>query len=100
MNDVAILRRFDNMIWGIIGLLGTIILLAPMFTDFRIVWRTFILVLLVSSKRAAVSWFYLGKRYDPRLSSALGAAAQILAFCAVGTPLSYRAARAGFPLQD
>lgn len=100
MNDVAILRRFDNIIWGVIGLLGTIILLAPVFTEFRIVWRTFILVFLVSSTLAAGSWFYLAKRYDPRLSSALGAAAQILAFCAVGTPLSYLAASAGFPLQD
>jgi len=100
MNEVVILRRFDKIIWGVISLLGTIILLAPMFTDFQIVWRTFILVLLASSTLSAGSWFYLAKRYDPRLSSALGAAAQILAFCALGTPLSYLAARVGFPLQD
>jgi hypothetical protein len=90
----------DNIIWGVIVLLAAIILLAPTFTDFRIGWHTFVLVLLALPMLCTGSWFYLAKRYDPRLSSALGAAAQIMAFCAVGTPLSYLAASAGFPLQD
>ncbi|MCC6946514.1 MAG: phosphatase PAP2 family protein [Bradyrhizobiaceae bacterium] len=44
--------------------------------------------------------FYEVKRPDPRIASALGGAGQIIAFSAVGAPLSYLAASAGLPLQD
>jgi len=40
------------------------------------------------------------RRPDPRLASGLEATAQVVAFAAVGAPLSYLAAAANLPLQD
>lgn len=104
-NDFSIdrtvaLRRLDIVIWGIIGLAGAVILLSPVATDFKIVWRSFYLPVSASALLVSGSWFYSVRRCDPRLSSALGGTAQLVMFSAVGAPLSYLAASAGLPLQD
>ena len=44
--------------------------------------------------------FYLTSRPDPRLAAALGSTAQIIAFAAVGAPLSYVGASLNLPLHD
>jgi hypothetical protein len=100
VGEVVTLRKFDNVIWAIIGIVAAIVLLAPVVSDFRIEWRTFILIIITSAMMIAGSWFYYTRRYDLRLSSALGCTAQIMVFTALGAPLSYLAASAGFPLQD
>lgn len=50
----------------------------------------------------AGAWFYRHWRHEQRLASGLECTAQLVAFTAVGAPLSYLAAAAGgaFPLQD
>ncbi len=45
-------------------------------------------------------WLYQTRRPDPRLASALGGTAQIVAFAAVGAPFSYIAASLDLPLRD
>lgn len=96
----AALRELDTVIWRIIGVLGAIVLLSPLVTDFRIVWGSFYLPVSCSALLAGGSWFYGAKRRDPRLSSALGGTAQLIMFSAVGAPLSYLAASFGLPLRD
>ena len=49
---------------------------------------------------AAGGWFYRSVRRDQRLGAILSSTAHIIGFAAVGAPLSYIAATAGFPLQD
>ncbi len=100
IDEVAALRRLDILIWAVIGLVAATILMSPMVTNFQIVWRSFVLVIASSAMLIAGSWFYVAKRYDLRLSSALGSTAQIMAFSAVGAPLSYLAASLGLPLND
>jgi hypothetical protein len=100
IDEVAALRKFDNIIWGFISVIAAIILLAPVVTDFQIVWRTFILNIIASVTLIAGSWYYFARRNELRLSSALGSTGQIMLFSAIGAPLSYLGASAGFPLWD
>jgi hypothetical protein len=44
--------------------------------------------------------YYATRRNDPNLASALASTAQLMAFAAVGAPLSYIAASLALPLQD
>jgi membrane-associated phospholipid phosphatase len=48
----------------------------------------------------AAAWFYRRWRPDPRLASGVESTAQVIAFAAVGAPLSFLAAAANLPLQD
>jgi hypothetical protein len=100
VSEVSTLRKFDNVTWTIIGLVAIIVAMSPVVSDFKIDWRSFGLIFVATIGLIAGSWFYRAIRPDLRLSSALGCCAQIMAFSAVGAPLSYLAASAGFPLHD
>ncbi len=98
--DTLALRRLDRLIWMTIALVATIVLAATAVGDFRIEWRTFAAPGLGCLALALACWFYRRWRSDLRLASALNATAQMIAFAAVGAPLSYLAASANLPLQD
>jgi PAP2 superfamily len=94
------LRHADLAIWGTIGLIGLALIAATFLTPLRIEWRSFLLPVSCSAFIAAAGWFYRSVRCEPRLGAVLTSTSQIIAFAAVGAPLSYLAATAGFPLQD
>jgi membrane-associated phospholipid phosphatase len=98
--DALALRRLDRLIWTMIALVAAIMLAAPAVSDFRIVWHAFMAPAITCIILIAAAWFYRRWRTDPRLASALTGTAQVIAFAAVGAPLSYIAASANFPLQD
>lgn len=98
--DALALRRLDRLIWTMIAAVAAIVLAAPLLSEFRIAWHAFLAPALVCTLLIAGGWFYRRRRSDPRLASALTSTAQVIAFAAVGAPLSYIAASAGFPLQD
>jgi membrane-associated phospholipid phosphatase len=98
--DALALRRLDHLIWAVIALVGAVVLVAPAISNFRIEWRTFAAPGLACLVLASLGWFYRRWRSDPRLSSGLSSTAQVIAFAAVGAPLSYLAASANLPLQD
>jgi membrane-associated phospholipid phosphatase len=100
MTDNDRLRRADLAIWGTIGLIGLAVIAATFCTPFRIEWRSFLAPVSCGALIAAAGWFYRSVRNEPRLAAVLIATSQIIAFAAVGAPLSYLAARSGFPLQD
>jgi membrane-associated phospholipid phosphatase len=102
MDDPALLRRLDRRIWTIVAIVAAIVLAAPAISDFRIAWSSFTAPALATGVLVAGSWFYRSWRVDLRLSSGLVCSAQIIAFAAVGAPLSYLAAAAagGLPLYD
>jgi hypothetical protein len=99
MDEIAGLRRCDRVSWGIIGAVAAIVLLAPIVTDFRIVWSSFTAVIATATVLIAGTWYY-DRRREARLASTLGITAQIMMFFAVGAPLSYLAASLNLPLQD
>ena len=100
MTDSDRLRRADLAIWGTIGLIGLVVIGATLVAPLRIEWRSFLVPVSCGALIAAAGWFYRAIRHEPRLAAVLNSTAQIIAFAAVGAPLSYIAARAGFPLQD
>ena len=100
MTDNDRLRRADLAIWGTIGLIGLTVIAATFCTPFRIEWHSFLAPVSCGVLIAAAGWFYRSVRNEPRLAAVLIATSQIIAFAAVGAPLSYLAARSGFPLQD
>jgi hypothetical protein len=100
--DPDALRRLDRMIWVLVGAVAAIILAAPLVSGFYLEWRAFAAPALATAALSAGAWFYRTRRRDPKLASGLDCTAQLIAFAAVGAPLSYLAAAAGaaFPLQD
>jgi hypothetical protein len=100
MNEIAIVRRLDRLIWVLVASVAAIGLAAPVASNFRIEWGTFATPALACTFLAALGWFYGRWRTEPRLASGLGCTAQVVAFAAVGAPLSYLAAAADLPLQD
>lgn len=100
MTDKDRLRRADLAIWATIGLIGLVMIGATFVTPLRIEWRSFLAPVSCAVLIAAAGWFYRSIRREPRLAAVLISTSQIIAFAAVGAPLSYLAARAGFPLQD
>ena len=100
MTDNDRLRRADLAIWGTIGLIGLTVIAATFCTPFRIEWHSFLAPVSCGVLIAAAGWFYRSVRNEPRLAAVLIATSQIIAFAAVGAPLSYLAARSRFPLQD
>jgi PAP2 superfamily len=100
MMDNDRLRRADLAVWATIGLIGLTVIGATFITPLRIEWRSFLAPVSCAVLIVAAGWFYRFVRNEPRLAAMLTSTAQIIAFAAVGAPLSYLAARAGFPLQD
>jgi membrane-associated phospholipid phosphatase len=95
-------RRLDRLIWALILMVGACVLAAPLFSGFYVEWRSFGPPVGASLALCAGAWFYRNWRRDQRLASGLESTAQLVAFAAVGAPLSYLAAAAGaaIPLQD
>ncbi|MBY0380928.1 MAG: phosphatase PAP2 family protein [Xanthobacteraceae bacterium] len=70
------------------------------FGRFQAQWMTFITPMVSAAAMLALGWFYRAIRPDARLSCALMGTGYVVAFAALGAPLSYIAASAGLPLQD
>lgn len=100
MTDSNRLRRANLAIWSTIGLVGLTVIAATFVTPLRIEWRSFLAPVSCGVLIAAAGWFYRAVRGEPRLAAVLTSTSQIIAFAAVGAPLSYLAATAGFPMQD
>ena len=100
MTDSDRLRRADLVIWTTIGLIGLAVAAATTVTPLRLDLHSFLTPLSCGTLFAAASWFYRTIRDEARLGAILTSTSQLIVFAAVGAPLSYLAATAGFPLQD
>ena len=98
--DSEALSRLDRLIWVIVAMVAVVVITAPLMSHFQIGWDTFIAPALACTILSAGSRFYSRWRRDPRLASGLLCTAQVIAFAAVGAPLSYIAASANAPLWD
>lgn len=94
------LRRLDRLIWALIAAVAAVVLAAPVFSGFYVDWRSFAAPMTAVVMLTVLAWFYLRVRADARLASGLENTAQVVAFAAVGAPLSYLVASANLPLQD
>lgn len=94
------LRRLDGLIWTVIALVAAVVLTAAQICGFSIIYSSFAAPGLFCAALTAGAWFYRNRRNEPKLASALETTGQLMAFSAVGAPLSYIAASAGFPLRD
>lgn len=100
MTESPALRHLDHLIWGLIAAVTAIVLASPLVSGFFIEWKTFAAPLLAVLALTGAACFYRRWRPDPRLASGLENTAQMIAFAAVGAPLSYLAAAVNLPLQD
>jgi membrane-associated phospholipid phosphatase len=100
MDEVAVLRRLDRLIWAMIAAVAAIVLAAPAVSQFQIAWSTFAVPTLACGLLVATGSVYRFWRIEPRFASGLDCTAQVIAFAAVGAPLSYLAASTALPLQD
>jgi membrane-associated phospholipid phosphatase len=100
IGHAAGLRRLDGIIWAIVAAVAGIMLAAPLLSKFHLVGQSFLAAGGTTALFLLGYWFYETRRPDPRLSGALGSTAQLLAFAAVGAPLSYIGAIPNLPLQD
>jgi membrane-associated phospholipid phosphatase len=100
MNSHPGLRKADSIIWAVIAAVAVAALASTALSDFHLIWRSFWTPAVAVGLFVAGQWFYQAHRPDPRLAAALGSTAQIVAFSAVGAPLSYLAASLNFPLHD
>jgi membrane-associated phospholipid phosphatase len=98
--EALAVARLDRVIWAIIALVAAAVIAASMASNFQLAWDTFAPPSLACSILIAGGSFYSRWRTDPRLASALFSTAQLIAFAAVGAPLSYIAASANLPLHD
>jgi membrane-associated phospholipid phosphatase len=100
--DAAALRRLDRLIWILVAAVAAMVLAAPLLSGFYIDWPTFAAPFGTVLTLCGGAWFYRHWRRDERLASGLQSTAQLIAFAAVGAPLSYLAAGAAgaIPLQD
>jgi membrane-associated phospholipid phosphatase len=94
------LHRLDGIIWATVAAVAVLVLVSTVLSDFQLVWRSFLAPGATAGVLLAGNWFYQNRRPDPRLAGALGSTAQLIAFAAVGAPLSYIGASLGLPLHD
>jgi membrane-associated phospholipid phosphatase len=99
-SDAARWSRLDRILWTIIAAIAAIVMASAAVSDFHLVWRSFLVPGVTTAVLVSGQWFYRRRRPDPRLAAALGATAQIVAFAAVGAPLSYLGASLPLPLHD
>ena len=94
--------RLDVIVWSLIAAAGALVAIAVPVGGFHPVWESFARPACILALLAPAGWFYRNIRRDQRLAAALTCTAQIVAFSAVGAPLSYvaTALSAPFPLQD
>ena len=100
MNEAAAAQRLDHLIWTLVAMVAAIIVAAPSVSNFYIEWPQFGAPIGACLALAAAGWFYTRWRPDERLASGCLSTAQVIAFAAVGAPLSYLAASANLPLLD
>ena len=96
------LLQLDRLIWGLVVATAAVVLAAPFASNFHIEWWSLVPPAGASLALYAGAWIYRNWRQDHRLASGLESTAQLIAFTAVGAPLSYVAVAvgAGIPLQD
>jgi membrane-associated phospholipid phosphatase len=94
------LSRLDGVIWATIGAIAAFVAAAATIGNFTIAWLSFAAPAAACAALTAAAGYYLRHRGEPKIASALGGTAQMIAFTAVGAPLSYLAASANFPLHD
>lgn len=101
MNSHALgLRRLDATIWALIALVAAIMLSVALFSDFTVVLKSFMAPASCCLLLKLGSYYYGYWRKDSNLAATLESTAQLMAFAAVGAPLSYVAASVSLPLQD
>jgi hypothetical protein len=93
-------QRADTAVWITIGVIAMAVTGFALLGPFELDLRSFLIPGAVTALLAAGAWFYRSVRRDRRLGAILSSTAHIIGFAAVGAPLSYIAATAGFPLQD
>jgi hypothetical protein len=98
--NAAGLRRVDAIIWATVAFVAAFVALAAAFGNFRIVPQTYIAPVGICLLLMLGAHYYRDRRVDHNLASALESTAQLIAFVAVGAPLSYVAATSSVPLQD
>jgi membrane-associated phospholipid phosphatase len=94
------IKHADRAIWIVIAAVAGAVLISSALGPFQIEWASFRKAALAVAVLISASWFYSAIRKDTPLADALMSAAQIIAFAAVGAPLSYIGASAAFPLWD
>jgi PAP2 superfamily len=94
------LRRADAAVWITIGVIAVVDVGFVLLGHFELDWRSFLVPGVVTALLAGGGWFYRSVRHEDRPGAILSSTAHIIGFAAVGAPLSYVAATAGFPLQD
>ena len=92
--------NFDRTIWIALLVIAAMDVAATLAGTYHIAWSSFLKPLSGTAICVCGGWLYQSFRPDPRLSAALTGTAQLIAFAAVGAPLSYIAAGAGLPLWD
>jgi membrane-associated phospholipid phosphatase len=97
--DAAALRRVDVLLWAIIAACAVIVALAAA-GPFHLMWSSFVGPAAVTAGLLAGAHYYAAWRRELPLASALTVTAQLIAFAAVGAPLSYVAASLGWPAHD
>jgi len=93
-------QQLNRVIWIVIATMGASVIAASLIGPFHIEWASFTTAAGACVLLCAASQFYTTARQDRRIGGALMSTAQIVAFTAVGAPISYIAAKAGLPLQD
>ena len=94
------LKRAVRVVWIALAATAAAALIASTLGPFQVQWLSFRKPDLVAGLLVVMSWFYATIRKNAALADALTGAAQVIAFAAVGAPLSYVAASAAFPLWD
>ena len=94
--------RLDAAIWLLTAATAALVVLAIPLGGFQPSWSSFAGPGFALAVLIPAAWFYGSVRREPKLASALLGTAQIVAFAAIGAPLSYVATAASWsiPLQD
>lgn len=96
--DRDALAHLDIAIWLLTLSTGAFVVLSIPLGGFQPEWRSFAGPASALAILSIGAWFYGRVRRDGRLASALHGTAQMIAFCAVGAPLSYVATAIGAPI--
>jgi hypothetical protein len=94
------LQRANTAVWITIGVIAVAVAGFALLGPFELDLRSFLAPVASTALLGAGGWIHRAIRHEERLGAILTSTAHIIAFAAVGAPLSYIAATAGFPLQD
>jgi membrane-associated phospholipid phosphatase len=102
-SEARLAWRLFHLNWLPIVIMGSVLLIAVLFSGFSIAPATFFAVSGLSIELALIAYLYVRLRRelaDPKLVFALGGIAQLVMLVVITGPLSYVALTAGWPLQD